>query len=517
MTDETKNEVFHLEDAIKGIQNIREHDPQDSLPVWKVLINNYKIVGLSLFANLGGLMYGFDTMALSLCLSMTPFEQQFGQETASGYVIATWWQSVWNALSQIACMIGAWGIGKVSDMYGRRVCFILAGMVGMVGVAVLYIASNSRVFLAGKIVNGLALGMALATGQSYVSEIAPLRIRGILLSAYAFSMNLGLMISASVAFSRMAIMNSSAYKVLFAAGWVFPSLLLLLSWFVPESPHFLVQKGKKQAAEHVLEKISHNASDAPAILADIIRVHEHEEQMHNESTQAGFLDCFRGNNWRRTRIIIYCNGLTQMIGVTFQSNGPYFLTSAGMSSNNVGMIIEIGIAFSIASAIGTWFIIGVVGRRKIIMAGLVVSAMFYFLMGIAAIWSNSTALWTIGIALELTWWTMGPVAGPAMAIAGEISQARLRAQSQSIGFAFNYFFSCVWNVVVPYMFNTDEGNLGGKMGWIFLATSLISVVIVYFEFPETKDRTYEELDELFERKIPARHFANYAELSLRPE
>lgn len=104
---------------------------------------------------------------------------------------------------------------------------------------------------------------------------------------------------------------------------------------------------------------------------------------------------------------------------------------------------------------------------------------------------------------------MGPTTGPAMAIAGEISEIRLRAQSLSIGFAFNYFFSTVWNVVVPYMFNSDEGNLGGKMGWIFLATSVISFFIVYFEFPETKDRTYEELDEMFEQNTPARLFSKW--------
>lgn len=96
-----------------------------------------------------------------------------------------------------------------------------------------------------------------------------------------------------------------------------------------------------------------------------------------------------------------------------------------------------------------------------------------------------------------------------MAIAGEVSQIRLRAQSQSIGFAFNYFFSTVWNVVVPYMFNAEEGNLGGKMGWIFLATSVLSFIIVYYEFPETKDRTYEELDEMFEMNVPAWRFTGY--------
>lgn len=105
------------------------------------------------------------------------------------------------------------------------------------------------------------------------------------------------------------------------------------------------------------------------------------------------------------------------------------------------------------------------------------------------------------------WWTLGPAIGPAMAVAGEVSQVRLRSKSQSIGFMFNYFYSTVWNVVVPYMFNTNEGNLGGKMGFIFLATAIIAWVIIYLEFPETKDRTYAEIDAMFESKTSSRRFS----------
>jgi MFS family permease len=91
-------------------------------------------------------------------------------------------------MSQLACMFGAWGIGHISDTYGRRLCFFLSGIVSTAGIAVLYISATSPVFMAGKIVIGFAMGMALATGQSYISEIAPLRLRGILLSAYSFCM-----------------------------------------------------------------------------------------------------------------------------------------------------------------------------------------------------------------------------------------------------------------------------------------------------------------------------------------
>ncbi|KAI1608898.1 hypothetical protein EDD36DRAFT_469215 [Exophiala viscosa] len=93
-----------------------------------------------------------------------------------------------------------------------------------------------------------------------------------------------------------------------------------------------------------------------------------------------------------------------------------------------------------------------------------------------------------------------------MAISGEVSELRLRSKTQSVGFFFNYCFSTIWNVVVPYMFNVDEGNLGGKIGFIYFATCAIAVVVLYFEMPETKDMTYEQLDHLFERKVPARKF-----------
>lgn len=106
----------------------------------------------------------------------------------------------------------------------------------------------------------------------------------------------------------------------------------------------------------------------------------------------------------------------------------------------------------------------------------------------------------VGILALLVTCTNGPVTGASTGIAGEISQVELRAESQAIGFAFNYFFCTVWQVAVPYMFNSDEGNLGGKMGWIFFVTSVIGLAITYFEVPETKNLSYAELDEMFTDK-----------------
>jgi MFS transporter, SP family, general alpha glucoside:H+ symporter len=236
------------------------------------------------------------------------------------------------------------------------------------------------------------------------------------------------------------------------------------------------------------------------------------------------LECFKGTNWRRTRIILYANGLSQFIGATFFTNGPYFLILAGVSPVHTSMLVEIGIAIGIFSSLVVFFLLGVVGRRPLILTGTVISGALYFAMAVAGsiVPQNPSCLWysppshnpdsdfrTIGICLQLIPLVFAPAVGPAMSIAGEVSSTRLRAKSQSIGFMFNFFFSTVWNVVVPYMFNPNEGNLGGRMGWIFFTTSILAAIIIFLEFPETKDRTYAELDEMFLAKVPTRTFKSY--------
>ena len=96
-----------------------------------------------------------------------------------------------------------------------------------------------------------------------------------------------------------------------------------------------------------------------------------------------------------------------------------------------------------------------------------------------------------------------------MSIAGEVSAVRFRAKSMAIGFTFNYFLSTVWNVAIPYLYNTDEANLCGKIGRIFAAMGLIVLVVIHYEVSETKGRSFEDLGEMFNEKIRTREFRSY--------
>jgi MFS transporter, SP family, general alpha glucoside:H+ symporter len=300
-------------------------------------------------------------------------------------------------------------------------------------------------------------------------------------------------------------MDDSSYKVLFAAEWCWPAAIMAGAFLVPESPYFLIRKNRIEDANKSLSKL-HNKHERSVHfnLMSIREVIEHE----SESGTSTFRECFEGTNWRRTRVVLYANGLAQMTGAVFLNNAPYFMVLAGLSSTNVAMIVEIGIAMSILSSIFTFWGLTFLSRRTLVLGGTAFAGLLFFIMGICAAVPNQNGgtRWAVAITLQMAWLSIGPANGPALAVAGEVSTMRLRAKTLAVGFFFNYFYSTVWNIVVPYMFNPGYGNLGGELGWVFFGTCLISFVILWFELPDTKDLTAAQIDERFENRVKTREF-----------
>ncbi len=115
----------------------------------------------------------------------------------------------------------------------------------------------------------------------------------------------------------------------------------------------------------------------------------------------------------------------------------------------------------------------------------------------------------IGVVLQITPLTYGPSVGAAMAVAGEVSSVSLRSKTIGVGIASNYLFSTIWLVVLPYLFNEDEANLGGKIGFVFFGQALLFMAAVWFAVPNTNGRTYEELDQMFESRVHTRKFSSW--------
>src|SRR3954471_4496412 len=124
--------------------------------------------------------------------------------------------------------------------------------------------------------------------------------------------------------------------------------------------------------------------------------------------------------------------------------------------------------------------------------------------------SKSGAVWAQASLMD-TWtflyqMTVGPI---CFVIISEISATRLRGKTIAIATAAQAMASIVFTVAMPYMLNSDEANWRGKAGYLFGGISLVCFIWCWFRIPESRGRTFEELDIMFEKKIPARQFSKY--------
>lgn len=152
------------------------------------------------------------------------------------------------------------------------------------------------------------------------------------------------------------------------------------------------------------------------------------------------------------------------------------------------------------------------GRRSIYNAGLLLLIILQLVIGIldcipgrpkGVIWAQSSLMLVWNFFYDVS---IGPV---CFVIISEASATRVRSKSIALATAAQGALGCVMTVAIPYMINPDEANMQGKLGFFFGGLAALCLGWAYFRVPETKGRTYEELDVLFEREVPTRSFEGY--------
>lgn len=317
-----------------------------------------------------------------------------------------------------------------------------------------------------------------------------------------------MLIAISSAFSRISIMDVSSFRVIFAAGWAFPAALAVGLAFMPESPYWLVMKGRHDDARKSLIRLSNGREDVEGRLVQIQHTIEAERRLGAEKTS--WQELFRGTNLRRSRIIVICFYMPVVVGSVISSNAPYFLNQTGLDSKTVVKLVQIGISLGVVSSLVNVFLMMHLRHRLLTFIGVGVCAIMFLIMGIFGTMPRTeTNMTVIGMALLITSLSYGPAVGASNAIAGEASATQLRSKSMGLGQGWSAISSTLWQIVLPYLFNSDQANLGGNIGWIFFGQAVLYLVLLYFDVPGTKGRTYEELDMMFEQRIPAWRFEGH--------
>lgn len=501
----------------------------------------------SAFVSLGVIMLAFDPQLLGNLYATPQFQRDFGYPYDGGYIISAAWQTGLSMGNPVGQVVGALFAAYPMDLFGRKRTF--AACVALTGALVFiqFFARSLAVLLVGELLGGLVLGCYVVIAPAYASEVCPVALRGHLTSYVNLCFVMGQLIANGVTAGTQTMGDHWAYSLPFALQWVWVAVILPGLPFVPESPWWLVRQGRRGEAERSLRRLASEKVDVVATLAMIEETDRLEMELEAGST---YWDCFRGVNLRRTEIScgVYC---TQVLsGIYLINYGTYFFQLAGLpTSMAFGMgIVFLGMSHDFSSTfpglfepstqtcsptrflnqwygtdtssiavgfVGTilsWFLIVRIGRRAIYLCGLGALVFLMLLIGVldcvpgrpsGVAWAESSLMIVWNFAFDLS---VGPI---CFIIISEASATRVRSKSIAVATASQAIVGIVMTVGIPYMINPDEANMQGKLGFFFGGLAALCFFWAYFRIPETMGRTFEELDLLFDRRVPAREFKNY--------
>jgi len=221
---------------------------------------------------------------------------------------------------------------------------------------------------------------------------------------------------------------------------------------------------------------------------------------------------FRGSDLRRTLITFGASVGQTATGVLFLAGySVYFYVQARIGTPFVWVMV--GLAIALTGNMGAFPAMRFFGRRPLLIVASLLSAIMMFGMAIvytkSANGSPGAGKALVGLSIVFTW-VYGVGQGPVLwAITSEVPSQRLRSQTVGIAGGLNFIFGWFVAFFTPYFINPDALDWGPKYGYIWGASNLILMVWVIFCVPETKGRSLEQLDELFQKRVPTWKFEGY--------
>ncbi|KAJ6539712.1 general substrate transporter [Mycena capillaripes] len=467
----------------------------------------FKLYLILIVSFMGSLSFGFDTTGHGVN-GMVQFTNYFGiggGDTGGGQGIIT---AMLYSIFTFGCIMGSFVAGPVADRGGRRGGMFIASIIILVGVSVVT-AAQSRIYLFfGRFAIGFGSSLNNSAGPAYVSELAPPQWRGRLagLSTFGF---IGSVLCSGLVVATGRINSSLSWRLPFAVQFI-PTIILAVGvWFIPESPRWLMSVDRKEEARSILAKYHGNGdTNAPLVL---LEWRELEASIRTDGSDGGSWDLFNYSELFNTRGARYRTFVTSWMGLCCLWSGIgifYYITVvfdlAGVKTQDGRLIYS-----SIATAMGGFgalcgsSIVDKVGRRTLWLWGTAFSSIT---MAMAAGKFPSVILATAYHGSSGFTATAKSEAAIAFLrenyFAGLYPSECLNFSARSKGLAL---FALIESLAA--MVNNFAGAVAfQKIGWKYMlvpaAWDVVETIVIWFCAVETKGRTLEELDEIFNDRHP---------------
>ena len=417
-----------------------------------------KAVFFSMCLSLCVIMEGYDTALLGSFYGLPQFRQKFGVKLANGdYQLTSAWQSGLQNGTQVGQMAGLLFAGMLADKYGYKKTILGALFMTIGFIFLFFFAKNIGMLFAAEFLCGLPWGAFQTLTTTYAADVTPISLRPMLTTYVNMCWVIGQFISAGVLRGLLNRTDDYAWRIPYAVQWAFPPLIILGVIFAPESPTWLVRKGRLEDARKSVRKLTGSqVSDDEVNNSVAMMAHTNALEMALESGTS-YLDCFKGANRRRTEIAcgVWCAQVT--CGVWFGGNVIYFLEQAGFDPEKA---FSFGLGEQGLALVGTmlaWVILPRFGRRQLYVGGLSFLLLILLLVGFMGIPAVSPSLgWASGALMMIYVFAYDMTVGPVCyCLVAEMASTRLRIKTTVLARNAYLIFSLGANFLNPPILNVS--------------------------------------------------------------
>ncbi|HRH50877.1 MAG TPA: sugar porter family MFS transporter [Panacibacter sp.] len=437
------------------------------------------ILKVSVVAAIGGLLFGYDTAVIAGVIGYLKIKFDLSEAMVG-----------WAASSAIwGCIIGAMFGGFISDKIGRKKALLITAVLFFVSAVAASFANSLTTFILARLIGGVGIGAASMLSPLYISEIAPAKIRGTLVSIYQLAIVVGINLIYFVNL-KIAGYGDEAWNVeygwryMLASGVLPAFIFFILMFFVPESPRWLTKNNRGDEALDILKKVN-GEETGKEVLQEIKNALTQETGTIGELFKPGL---------RIAMIVgIVLALFSQITGINaIIYYAPEIFKSVGFGAESALLqTVILGLVNTAFTFVAIW-LVDKLGRKTLLLWGVGGMTISLLAIGLCYNLNITQGPWLlIFIMLYIASFacSLGPI---PWVIISEIFPTKTRG----IAMSFSTVVLWIGVVLITQLTPLMLGNLGGAVTfWIFMFNAIILFIFTWKVIPETRQKTLEEIEQ----------------------
>jgi sugar porter (SP) family MFS transporter len=433
--------------------------------------SNY-VISISFISALGGYLFGFDFAVISGAL---PFLQK-------QFVLNAYWEGFATGSLALGAIAGCLFAGSYSDKYGRRPALLLAAAVFFISSLAMAFAPARDFFIFSRFCAGIGVGMASVLSPMYIAEISPAALRGRMVAINQLTIVIGILITNLVNYT-LRNHGDDAWRWMFGLGAV-PALLFLMgAWWLPESPRWLLQAGKREKAREVLQKIGSDDYANEAL--------DKMQPSAVNKDKTGYAAVFQKAILPGVLIGVGLAVFQQLCGinVVFNYTAKIFESIGASKDDQLLQTVFIG-AVNLFFTFLAMLLVDKLGRKPLMLIGAAGLAVLYFLVVQMLKSGSGYVSWFLLSAIGIYAMTLAPV---TWVLISEIFPNKIRGAATSIAVVSLWLAYFILIFTFPILFN----HFKDATFYFYAAVCVVGFLFIWLKVRESKGKSLEQMEEVF--------------------